>query len=147
VAARGTAVEREGAGVGRGRFRDLSGAEQDIAGESLDLGGGGCCCESAFGCGERLREFVGCDLGTGKTRVDGGRRRGCDLCGVEGFGALNVAGDEGGKGLSASGRRLNGAVDFAVCGGLGWGLGEGDERQEKSCKDNKKAHEWVPNEE
>jgi hypothetical protein len=72
VAAGGAAVECESAGVGRGGLGDLSGAEEDVAGESLDFSGGGRGGESTFGCGECLGKFVGCELGADEAGICGG---------------------------------------------------------------------------
>jgi hypothetical protein len=120
VAACGAGVDCEGPCVRSSRFGNLSGAEEDVAGESLNLGGVGFSGECGFRGGESLLEFILRKLCACEARVGCRRRRVGDLGGVESFGALSVAGYQGAEGFSGSWRWLNRAVDFAV-GGVGCG--------------------------
>jgi hypothetical protein len=150
VAAGGTCVEREGAVISSGSFRDLSGAKEDVAGKGLDLRRSGLGSESVLGCGKSLGELIAGELGADEAGVGSRGWGGCELSSIEGLSMFGIARDKSAEGFTGSRRSLNGAEDFAVCcGGMGSGrglglgrsLGEGDGRQRESSNDKQTAHE------
>jgi hypothetical protein len=150
VATGGAGVEREGAIISGGGFRDLSGAKEDVTGKGLDFRRSGLGGESVLGCGKSLGEFTAGELGADEAGIGSRGWGGCELSSVEGLSTFSIARDKSAEGFTGSGRSLDGADDLAVCCGrmgsgrglgLGRSLGEGDGGQRESSNDEHTAHE------